>query len=96
LKPEKCKFKKQQTEYLGHIISPGKVEMDPTKLDGIKLWPIPKSTQDVQKFIGFTNYYRKFIYHYANITQPLNILLSKNVSFQWSNEVNKAFEKLKV
>ncbi|KAJ3565343.1 hypothetical protein NP233_g7688 [Leucocoprinus birnbaumii] len=62
LKLEKCEFEKQRLEYLGHIISPGKVEMDPTKLDGIRQWPTPKSTRDVRKFMGFCNYYRKFIH----------------------------------
>jgi len=57
LKPEKCEFETQCLEYLGHIISPEKVEMDPTKLNGIQEWPQPKTTKNVQKFVGFTNYY---------------------------------------
>jgi len=43
LKPEKCKFKKQELKYLGYIISPNKVRMDPTKLKGIIDWKTPKT-----------------------------------------------------
>src|SRR5215467_11424153 len=95
LKLEKCEFNKQKLEYLGHIITPGRVEMDPTKLDGIRDWPLPRTTRDVRKFIGFTNYYRRFIHHYSDITKPLNSLLSKKTHFSWNDEANQAFERLK-
>ncbi|KAF7776531.1 hypothetical protein Agabi119p4_4924 [Agaricus bisporus var. burnettii] len=61
LKPEKCEFAKQRLEYLGAVITPATIEMDTAKLNGIKDWPIPKSTRDVRKFIGFCNFYRRFI-----------------------------------
>ena len=54
LKLEKCEFEKQWMEYLGYIISPDKIEMDPAKLNGIAQWPIPKSTKEVREFMGFT------------------------------------------
>jgi hypothetical protein len=95
LKPEKCEFRKQCLEYLGHIISPDQVEMDPTKLDGITKWPYPTKTKDIRKFIGFCNYYRKFIHHYTNIARPLNNLLSKNKPFVLDRRSQDCFQKPK-
>jgi hypothetical protein len=84
-----------QKTTLGHIISPDQVEMDPTKLDSIAKWPYPTKTKDFRKFIGFCNYYRKFIHHYADITRPLNNLLLKNKLFDWTEEAKITFENLK-
>src|SRR5262249_6822416 len=68
LKTEKCKFNKQCLKYQCMIITPDKIKMDPSKLKGIQEWPTPKTVRDIQKFIGFCNFYRKFIKHYSNIT----------------------------
>ena len=57
LKPEKCKFDKTKTEFLGLIISQGNIEMDPIKIKGVSEWPTPKKLKDVQAFMGFTNFY---------------------------------------
>ena len=56
-KPQKCEFKKEQTKYLGMVISHNSVSMDPTKLTGIKNWPTPTTIKQVQSFLGFGNYY---------------------------------------
>jgi hypothetical protein len=95
LKAEKCEFEKTRLEYLGFIITPDQVEMDPGKLKGITDWPTPKSIWDIQKFIGFSNYYRRFIHRYADITRPLNNLLSKNRKFEWNDDADKSFKGLK-
>lgn len=95
LKTKKCQFHKQHMEYLGIIISPNKIKMDPKKLNGIREWPTPWNTKDVQKFIGFCNFYRKFIHNYSNITQPLNKLLSKNRKFKWIQQAQELFHLLK-
>jgi transposase InsO family protein len=95
LKLEKCEFDKQRLEYLGMIITPNHIEMDNTKLKGINEWPTPKNTRDVRKFMGFCNFYRKFIHHYADISRPLNKLLSKTKKFEWENEAEEAFYTLK-
>ena len=62
LKPSKCEFFKKQIAYLGHIISNKGIETDPSKIEAIRKWPVPKTVHDVRSFLGFTNYYRKFIY----------------------------------
>src|ERR1051325_9799078 len=95
LKVEKCEFELQRLEYLGVIITPNSIEMDPVKLDGIRNWPTPKSVRNVRQFIGFCNFYRKFINHYSDITKPLNSLTRKTTTFEWTEEAELSFNKLK-
>ena len=57
LKYEKCEFEKDQVEYLGVVISEGKVEMDLVKVVGVGEWPVPTSKKELQQFLGFTNFY---------------------------------------
>ena len=76
LKPSKCKFFKERIAYLGHIVSSAGIETDPKKIAAVKLWPRLETITQVCKFLDFTNYYRKFLYHYAHIARPLNKLIS--------------------
>ena len=82
LKLEKCKFTTDEVEYLGMIIKPGQLAMDPVKLDGIASWPTPTKVKDVRSFLGFTNFYRQFIPDYSNVACPLINLTKKNLT--WS------------
>ena len=66
-KPEKCEFEKETIEYLGMVISKGRVGMDPVKVEGIMDWPIPTKLKEAQAFMGFCNYYRRFIKDYSRI-----------------------------
>ena len=61
LKLEKCKFTTDKVEYLGMIVKPGQLAMDPVKLNGIANWPTPTKVRDVRSFLGFTNFYQQFI-----------------------------------
>ena len=65
LKLSKCAFFKCRIAYLGHIVSGKGIEMDPKNIEAIIDWPVPKAVDDVHSFLGFTNYYQKFIYKYA-------------------------------
>ena len=94
LKPEKCQFDVLETEYLGMIISEGKVWMDPVKVEGIIDWPAPLSKPDVQSFLGFCNFYCRFIRNFADIACPLHVLTS-NVPFNWTADCQTSFDKLK-
>jgi len=95
LKPEKCQFAKQRLSYLGYIISSDQVQMDPIKLKGISDWPTPSTIKKTRKFLGFCNFYRKFIKDYAKIASLINQLVKKNTKFIWTEEAQKAFDKLK-
>jgi hypothetical protein len=68
LKPEKCEFEKESIEYLGLIISHNHVAMDPAKDTGVLEWPVPTNLKEVQSFIGFLNFYRRFIEGFAKVT----------------------------
>ena len=67
LKPEKCFFDVVEVEFLGLIIRPGFIAMDPTKLQGIRDWPAPSTVKGVRSFLGFGNFYRRFISHYSDL-----------------------------
>jgi hypothetical protein len=67
LKAEKCKFDIKEVEYLGLIISENKIAMDLTKLAGICDWPAPTNVKGVRSFLGFGNFYRRFIGHFVEI-----------------------------
>ena len=101
LKPSKCEFFKRRIAYLGHIVSDKGIETDPKKIEAILKWPVPKTVHDVRSFLGFTNYYRKFIYKYAQKAKPLNKLISgdnvkkKHSKVDWTDECQTAFDLLK-
>ena len=95
LKIKKCKFGVSQIDYLGMVLSPGQIKMDQTKLNGIKHWPTPKTVKDVRSFMGFTNFYRKFIGNYLNIARPLIDLTKKNGPWNWSDTCQNTFNQLK-
>jgi hypothetical protein len=95
LKPKKCEFNKTEMEYLGLIVEEGRLRMDPTKLSGISDWPTPKTVKDVRSFLGFGNFYRKFIRGFADLARPLNELLKKNIKFEWTDEHQTTFDTLK-
>jgi len=63
-------------------MKPNEISMDPTKLAGIKDWISPKTVKGVRSFLGFSNFYQKFIGKYAEITKPLNELTKKTKVFE--------------
>ncbi|KAF8633524.1 hypothetical protein AX17_004426 [Amanita inopinata Kibby_2008] len=95
LKQEKCKFECTWIEYLGLIISEGHVEMDPVKIAGVAEWPTPGTHKEVQSFLGFTNFYRRFIKNFAHLARPLFDLTKANADFSWGPSQQQAFEDLK-
>jgi hypothetical protein len=92
---EKCEFEKSTIEYLGVIISHNHVEMDPVKVAGVASWPEPENKKDVQQFLGFTNFYRRFIRVFSDISRPLFDLTKKGVAWTWTVASAAAFQALK-
>ena len=69
--------------------------MDPKKIAGITDWPIPITLKQLHSFLGFGNYYRRFIRSFSNIAQPLNELLRKDTIYEWTEERNNCFNDMK-
>ena len=94
-KIEKCDFSVDTTNFLGFIISPQGLQMDESKIKVIQDWPAPRKVKEVQSFLGFANFYRRFIAHYSKITVPLTRLTRKSAPWYWSPECDLAFRLLK-
>ena len=71
LKISKCSFNTPTMEYLGMIIGQGFVCMDPAKLSTIKDWKPPSSVKGIRSFLGFANFYHKFIPNFSNVVAPI-------------------------
>ncbi|XP_048048359.1 uncharacterized mitochondrial protein AtMg00860-like [Megalobrama amblycephala] len=70
--------------------------MDEGKVAAIKNWPIPTTVKELQRFLGFANFYRRFIQNYSSITSPLTSLLrNKPKSLSWTPSATEAFNTLK-
>ena len=95
IKGEKCSFHTDTIEFLGYIISPKGVTMDPTKVETILNWEPPSSVHDTQVFLGFANFYRRFIKGYSRVCRPLYDLLKKDSRFAWNPAAQNAFQFLK-
>jgi hypothetical protein len=95
LRSEKCKFEQAKVDYLGLVISHGKVSIDPVKIEAVVNWPIPENLKEVRSFIGFANFYRRFIKDFSKICRPLHNLSKKDVPFVWGPSQQQAFDQLK-
>ena len=84
-----------EVEYLGLVVRNREVLMDPTKLKAVEQWEPPKTVKVVRSFIGFCNFYQKFILHFSALTRPLIDLTKKGTPFNWGKEQDEAFVKLK-
>lgn len=75
--PKKCQWHTRTTEFLGYQISPEGVSMDPERVKTIRDWPLPRSVGDIRVFVGFLNYYRRFIHGFSEKALPLTRLTRK-------------------
>ena len=97
---EKCEFHTQETRYLGLIIGTDGVKMDPKKIEAIRDWKPPNKDKDkdkikeVQAFLGFANFYRRFISGFSTIVKPLTELTKKGKVFHWDDACTTAFKTL--
>ena len=106
LKPEKCHFFKREVRYLGHLVSEHGVSPDPDKVAAVANWEVPKTVKELQRFLGFASYYRRFIEHFSQIAKPLHEVvakLTKNhkkrdkpIGELWDDKCQGAFEELRM
>ena len=93
---DKCEFEVTSTKYLGFIIEAGKgLQMDPAKVEAIVNWVPPTTVKGVRAFLGFANFYRRFIKNFSAEVAPLVELTKKDRKFFRSDTANDAFERLK-
>lgn len=94
VKLSKCEFYKDKLEYLGMIVGKGQVKMDPKKLKVVSEWPVPTKKKELQSFLGFCNFYRRFIQDYSKVTRLLYDL-TKLGEWSWNAKAQEAFITLK-
>jgi hypothetical protein len=92
---DKCKFECMMIKYLGLIISLSTIAMDLVKVTGVVNWPTPKMKKEVQSFLGFMNFYHRFIKWFSHYAQPLFDLTKRDVMWNWGAEQQAAFDELK-
>src|SRR5258707_6519383 len=93
--PKKCKFHTDTVEYLGFILTPTGLHMDPMKVATIQGWLEPWNVHDVQSFLGFANFYCRFITDYSQLTLPLTNLCKKATPWNFGEMEATAFRSLK-
>jgi hypothetical protein len=94
-KLEKCEFDLTSVEFCGLVVSQDGIHMAPIKTKAVDEWPTPTTLKALQSFLGFINFYRRFIPAFAKIALPLTALTRKDVPFVWSPECDSAFTSLK-
>ena len=82
-KASKCERMKIAVEFLGHQITSDGMTPTEAKLKTVKDWSTPKDVKDVRSFLGFANYYRRFVKDFATVASPLTTLTKKDVPWQW-------------
>ncbi|KAK3553596.1 hypothetical protein QTP70_005767, partial [Hemibagrus guttatus] len=93
---EKCEFHRTMVTFLGYVISQRGVEMDMVKVRAVTDWPAPTTVRELQRFLGFANFYRRFIRNYSSVAGPLTSLLrGKPKRLAWTDQACTAFQQLK-
>ncbi|MGL5356104.1 MAG: hypothetical protein ACRDAQ_06105, partial [Cetobacterium sp.] len=95
LKLEKCEFHISKVQFLGYIIDQNGIQMDQRKVDTIRNWPLPSTVKELQCFLGFANFYRRFIHKYSFFSAPLTSLhKGRPKSLSWTPSAQEAFHQL--
>ncbi len=95
VKAEKCMFHSRSVTFLGSVVSAEGISMDPDKVRAVIEWPVPDSRIALQRFLGFANFYRRFIRNFSQVAAPLTALTSVRSHFTWSEVAQNAFDHLK-
>jgi len=94
-KRSKCDFWLDSIAFLGHMVSAEGISVDPSKVQAVKDWPVPRTVTEIKSFLGLAGYYRRFVQDFSRIAAPLTQLTRKGVRYIWTEECTAAFEQLK-
>ncbi|GJP37738.1 hypothetical protein CLOM_g22159 [Closterium sp. NIES-68] len=95
VKLSKSEFALERVQFLGHMVSARGVHVDPKKIEAVRTWKTPENVKELQQFLGFANYYNRFVPQYAKLAAPLTNLLKKNTPYKWETKHQEAVEQLK-
>ena len=95
LNKEKCSFSKSEATFYGHIFSSKGLRANPEKIEAITNMSVPENVSEVKSLLGMAQYLSRYISEYATITAPSQALTKKETPWQWSDEQQHAFDKLK-
>ncbi|VDH91342.1 Hypothetical predicted protein [Mytilus galloprovincialis] len=94
LKPSKCNLFQKEVKFLGKIVNKDGISIDRKNIDTVQKWPVPKSKKELESFLGFANYHREHVSHYAALAAPLHVLTGGK-EFKWESEHQDAFNSIK-
>ncbi|KAI2666700.1 Transposon Tf2-6 polyprotein [Labeo rohita] len=95
-KLEKCEFHQERITFLGYVISPEGVAMDDSKVNAVRSWPRPKTLKELQLFLGFSKFYRRFIRNFSTMAAPLTSMIKQgNTRLTWSPSAAQAYDELR-
>jgi hypothetical protein len=95
VKFSKCEFWIKEVSFLGHVVSPEGIAVDPGKVKEVMEWKPPTTVFEVRSFLGLAGYYQRFIPNFSKITKPITELLKKRNKYVWSEACDEAFKQLK-
>ncbi|GJW17331.1 putative reverse transcriptase domain-containing protein [Tanacetum coccineum] len=91
----KCEFWLQEVHFLGHVVNSKGIHVDPSKIEAVKNWRVPKIPLEIRSFLRLAGYYRRFIMNFSTIAKPLTSVIQKNQKYEWGMEQEEAFQNLK-
>ncbi|GBG86132.1 hypothetical protein CBR_g41036 [Chara braunii] len=92
---KKCEWAKTQVLYLGHVLDGDGIKPEDNKIAAIRDWLMPRTSTELQSFLGLANYYKKFVRNFSTIDAPLRRLLKKEAIWNWDKDCTSALKKLK-
>ena len=85
-----------KVQYVGHMVSKDGLVVDPSKVEAVQKFPVPRSQTEVKSFLGLASYYQRFVPKFAEIARPLHKASETSAKFEWTREAQDAFEFLKL
>ena len=89
----KSEFHVKEINFLGYLLGDNTLRMEPGKIEAIQQLETPTRKKEAQAFLGFANYYRRFIQDYVHRVKPLTELTksAKSIPFSWGQAATRSF-----